>query len=226
MRRWTILPAALLIGLTGCFDGEFDNATIRNKRVETPEVTEAAVAVAARVDILGRSLVGQNPFLGVEPTFHTFGRQEPEIFHPDAGGVFVTEGLVARCKTDEELAAVLALELAKMSAEQRAAGRLRKPEPLRTLPDAGTLSAGGIGPDQNQLGTQALLDQRLGHSGEVKRSLPAAGDQRAAAADILKSAGIDPKVLDAVEPLMKDAARNHAVADQLGGRGLKPRWTD
>ena len=225
MKRWAILPAALLAGLTGCMEGEFDHATIRNKRIETPDVTEASVAVAARVDQVGRSLVGQNPFLGVEPTFHTFGRKDPEVYHPDANGVFVTEGLVARCRTDDELAAVLALELAKMSAEQRAAGRLRKPEPLRSLPDAGTLSAGGIGPDQNQLGTQALFDQNLGRSGDGTKPAPPIGDQRAAAADILKSAGIDPKALDVVEPLVQDAARHHAIAEQLGGRGLKPRWT-
>jgi hypothetical protein len=225
MKRRAILPAALLVGLAGCFEGDFDHATIRNKRVETPEVTEASVAVAARVDQLGRSLVGQNPFLGVEPTFHTFGRQEPEIHHPDANGVFVTEGLVSRCKTDDELAAVLALELAKMSAEQRAAGRLRKSEPLRPLPDSGTLSSGGVGPDQNQLGTQALFDQNLGRSGDAKKPAPPTADVRTAAADILKSAGIDPKALDAVEPLMKDAARNHALADQFNGRGTKPVWT-
>jgi hypothetical protein len=225
MKRRAILPAAILIASAGCFEGDFDNATIRNKRVETPEVTEASVAVAARVDLIGRSLVGKNPFLGVEPTFHTFGRQEPEIYHPDSNGVFVTEGLVGRCKTDEELSAMLALELAKMSAEQRAAGRLRKSEPLRTLPDSGTLSAGGVGPDQNQLGTQALFDQNLGRSGDAKKSAPPATDTRTAAVDILKSAGIDPKALDAVEPLMKDAAKNHALADQFGGRSFKPVWT-
>ena len=224
--KWrAILPAVLLVWLAGCFDGEFANSTIRNKRVETPEVTEASVAVAARVDQVGRSLVGQNPFLGVEPTFHTFGRQEPEIYHPDANGVFVTEGLIHRCKTDEELAAVLAVELARMSAEQRVAGRLRKPEALRPLPDSGTLSAGGIGPDQNQIGTQALFDQNLGRSSDAKKSTPPAADTRTAAADILKSAGIDPKSLDTVEPLLKDAAKNHALADQFNGRGLKPVWT-
>lgn len=224
MKRRTLTPAILLVGLAGCVEGEFDHATIRNKRIETPDVTEASVAVAARVDQVGRNLVEQNPFLGVEPTFHTYGRKEPEVYHPDANGVFVTEGLVTRCRTDDELAAVLALELAKMSAEQRAAGRLRKSEPLRGLPDTGTLNAGGIGPDQNQLGTQALFDQNLGRSETSKRPAPTES-QRTAAADILKSAGIDPKALDAVEPLMTDAAKNHALSEQFGGRGFSPRWT-
>lgn len=225
MKRRAIFPAALLIGLAGCFEGEFDNSTIRSKKIDTPEVTEASVAVAARIDMLGRTLTGQNPFLGVDPTFHTFGRQQPEIYHPDANGVFVTEGLVNRCKSDEELAAVLALELARMSAEQRAAGRLRRSEPLRALPDGGTLSPGGIGPDQNQLGTQALFDQGHVHSGDGRTAPPVPAEIRTAAADILKSAGIDPKALDAAEPILTEAAKNHALADQFGGRGSKPVWT-
>jgi hypothetical protein len=215
-----LLVAALLIGLAGCLDEEVTNSGIRNKPVELPEVPEASVATAARVDQVGRQLLSYSLFLGVEPTFHTYGHKDPEIFHPDLNGVFVTEGLVERCKTDEELAAVLALELATMSAERRAAERLRGSGPMPSVPDAVTVSAGGVASDQNQLGTQALIDRQ---TSKPKRQPE---DPRAAAADLLKSAGFDPKALKQVAPLVREAARNHAAAEGLTGRPSRPRWSN
>jgi hypothetical protein len=221
-----IWAAALLVGLAGCLDEQLDRrgSTLRNKPVELPDVPPASVANAARVDQLGRLLVGQSPFLGVEPIFQTYGRKEPEVFHPGLGLVIVTEGLVERCKTDDELAAVLSLELAKMSAERRTSDRLRGTDPIAPLPDAPVVSAGGISPDQNQLGTQALFDKKLGHAGRPKP--PPAEDAHAAAADILKSAGFDPKALDRVAPLVREAGGNHAVADGMGGRPVQPVWSN
>jgi hypothetical protein len=219
-RTWA---AALFVGLAGCLDHELSGPTLRNKAVEVPRLPEASLAAAARVDQVGRQLLGQNPFLGVEPTFHTYGQAEPEVFHPDLNGVFITEGLVQRCKSDEELAAVLALELAKMSAERRTAERLRNnPGPLPTLPDVAAVSPGGIGSDQNQLGTQALFDRKLSSPG--KPAPP--DDPQAAAAEILRAAGFDPKVLEHVAPLVQEAGRNHAASDGLGGRPVRPLWSN
>ncbi len=216
--------AALLVGLAGCLGNELDGPSIRNKPVETPKLPKASVQTALRVDQVGRQLVSQSLFLGVEPTFSTYGQKEPEIFHPNLSSVFVTEGLVSKCKTDDELAAVLAVELATMSAESRAANRMRGAGPMPTLPDAATVSAGGIASDQNQLGTQAIIDRRLGPTKRPGR--PAANDTRAAAADILRSAGFDPKALDQVTPLMQEAGSHHAAAEGLGERPTRPRWSN
>jgi hypothetical protein len=163
--------------------------------------------------------VGQNPFLGVEPTFHTYGRSEPEITHPDLNGVLVTEGLVQRCRTDDELAAVLALELAKMSAERRAVDRL-KVEQLPQLADAG---ATGLGADPTQTGTQAMIDKASAPRKPTKRL---ADGSHARPEDILKGAGFDPKALDVVAPLVREAERNHALGEHLGPRGQTPRWSN
>lgn len=216
-----MLMAALLVGLTGCLDEELAGPAIRNKPVELPNVPEASVATAARVDQVGRQLLSQNLFLGVEPTFHTYGHKDPEIFHPDANGVFITEGLVNRCASDEELAAVLAVELASMSAERRAAARLRGDSPLPPVPDTATLSPGGVAADQNQLGTQAMIDRQ---TGKPKRK-PAA-DPHEEAKEILKAAGIDPKALDRVAPLIREARGNHIAATGLTGRPDRPRWSN
>jgi len=216
MARCMVLVGCLLFALTGCMDEFVDGPSIRNKRVEVPNLPEASVAVAARVDQIGRQLVGQNPFLGVEPTFHTYGRSEPEITHPDLNGVLVTEGLVQRCRNDDELAAVLALELAKMSAERRAVDRL-KVEQLPQLADAGATS---LGADPTQTGTQAMIDKATAPRKRV------ADGSHTRPEDILKGAGFDPKALDAVAPLMQEARGNHALDKHLGPRGNVPRWSN
>ena len=192
---------------------------LNNVPVDVSKANAPPTAMTARVDQVGRQLVGTNPFLGFEPTFHTIGQVAPEICHPDAGGVFVTAGLVERCRSDAELAAVMATELAIMRAEKQLTDRPRRAEPLGPLPD------GASGTDPTQLGTQALFDKKLGSR---PASAPSAKpeDRRAVAAELLKNAGYDPKALDAVEPLLAEAATHHTAAKTFGGRTGKPQWSN
>ncbi|OWK34574.1 hypothetical protein [Fimbriiglobus ruber] len=217
--------AAVAAATAGCLDWNSDRTALKNKPVEVPQITDAAVAVSARVDQIGRQLLLQTPFVGIEPTFHAFGKPEPEIFHPDANGVFVSEGLISRCKSDAEVAAVLATELGKMAAERRIADRMKIPDPLNTVQGSGNISPGGISSDQTQLGVQAVFDRPLKPTGRINRPVPAE-DVREIALELMKSAGFDAKALDAVAPLLQEAAKNHGVADQFGGRGAKPRWSN
>ena len=209
-----LLPLLLLSA--GCLDAEKSRQGLNNVAVDTAKYPAAPPEVAARVDQVGRQLVGATPFLGIEPTFHVIGHPEPEICHPDSGGIFISAGLVERCRSDAELAAVLATELAIMKAEQRLADR-RRTEPLPPLPD------GAAGTDPTQLGTQALFDKKLG-----TKPPPAdkPEDRRTTAAELLKAAGYDPKVLVAVEPLLAEAARHHKAAATFGGMGGRPRWSN
>jgi hypothetical protein len=129
MSRLAILGTACVgLASAGCLD-EMLNRTGEipgiGKPIEPPKLPEASLATAARVDQVGRELLAANPFLGVDPTFHTVAHPDPAIGHPDFGGVVVTEGLVNRCKTDAELMAVLATELGQMSAEKRLVDRVR-----------------------------------------------------------------------------------------------------
>ncbi len=220
MSRSLIATAGLtLFGLTGCMEEFVQEPQLRMRPIHTPQLPEASVAVAARVDQVGRQLIGQNPFLGVEPTFHTYGRKEPEITHPTLDGVMVTEGLVLRCETDDELAAVLAIELSKMAAERRAADRL-KVERLPHLPDAGATS---LGPDPTQTGTQAMIDKA---SAARNRTKPLHDGTHTRPEEILEGAGFDPKALDAVVGLVREAEGNHALGEHLGSRGRSPRWSN
>ena len=85
-----------------------------------PTVNPASTDTAARVDTMGRRILAANPGIGGKPMFTTIGAPQSEVFHRGMTDVFVTEGLVREC-TDEQLAAVLCLELAKMVREREAA---------------------------------------------------------------------------------------------------------
>ena len=81
-------------------------------------------AVAERVELLGRRLVAQNTFLGIDPLFTTVGgrevgERELVLFHNGTEQLYISEGLVTKCQSDAELAAVLCSELGQMVAEKR-----------------------------------------------------------------------------------------------------------
>ena len=85
----------------------------------------------------------------VASRLRTAGRPEPEIFHRGPGEIFVTEGLIAQCKTDAQLAALLALELAECWSTEALAGpdahRAERLPPLQS----------GVGADANSAFGQA-----------------------------------------------------------------------
>lgn len=221
MTRLATLAAALAaLAPAGCLDEWLDKpghgANSLGKPVDTPKLPEASIAAAARVDQVGRELLAANPFLGVDPTFHTVALAEPAIFHPDLNGVLVSEGLVTRCKTDADLAAVLATELGQMSAEKRLVDRVRPGEPLLGPPDSGSSA------DQSVLAERAMYEKRNARG-------PSAGavaaDGRTVAIDVLRAAGHSEKDLDAVAQLLSEAARNRGRLSGLGRKADAPRWS-
>ncbi len=85
----------------------------------------ASKEVSLRVDKVGRELLTANSQIGVRPLFGTIGSEQPEVFHLETNLIYVTEGLVKKCRSDADLAAVLAAELGKMVAEREAAHQSR-----------------------------------------------------------------------------------------------------
>lgn len=135
------LSVGFALAAAGCLEAftTVEKTTTRNKPVETPKVPEASVAAAARVDQVGHDLMAATLFFPVDPTFHTAARSEVFVTHPDLNGVMVSEGLVKKCRTDAQLAAVLAAELGRMAAEKWAADRLRPgAAPADRGPDSGS----------------------------------------------------------------------------------------
>lgn len=219
MLRPSAIGAIVVLGLVGCFGNPLDKqgGLFVNKPIETPEISDASKETAARVDRIGKQLLSQNIFLGVEPTFHTITRAEPEICHRDEFGVFVTEGLVNECRSDDEVAAVLATELGKMSSARRTAER------MKLVQKNSTTGIKAIDPEVDALEVQAVFESK--ETVRDKKGDADAENPKAIASKILESAGFDPKSLDAVAPALRNASRNAAVAEQLGVRGNRPTWS-
>lgn len=127
MRRGHVVVVVAALAGEGCIEGftRGESRQFVNEPVSTPALPQESVAIAARVDRVGRELLDAVPFFPVDPTFHTVALQDLILAHPDLNGVFVSEGVVGRCRSDGELAAILATELGQMAAEKRTADRLR-----------------------------------------------------------------------------------------------------
>lgn len=220
-----------LAGLTGCaHDGEFSVSKALGweptNAVRTPDPAKLPrpdVAVAERVETVGRRVIAQNTFAGVEPMFHTIGLPEPILFHRGAGELFVSEGLANRCKTDAELAAVLCTELGSMVAEQQAARRAgRDTDPIPDVAARGNQMAGGIDADQSRLAELAMHEKRFPRPKPGAPTTPA--DPGTVARDLMRGAGFDPEDVDRVGPLLKDATRSNPIRKQMAGSAPPPAW--
>lgn len=209
----------------GCVhDDQFSSRNLRQKPVITPDLGEASVAVAARVDTIGQELLAMNPLLGVEPLFQTVSISEPLVVRLDDRAIMVSEGLVEQCENDEELAAVLAHQLGQMAAEKEAAAKYRLPDRPIPVPQAtgGNMNAGGVSSDQVQLAELARFEQK--HRGPQPNSerLQDGGER---AAEILRASGYSDKTLPKVEPLIRKATENQKLAPGFAPRSVGPRWS-
>jgi hypothetical protein len=212
IRRVIPLWGLLICGTCGCLgdqptllvpDRPFSasQAPVSRSAYEAPK----DVAVAARVDKLGRELLAANPEVGARPMFRTIGAPQPEIFHHGTAEIYISEGLVKQCPTEGTLAALLCVELGRMVAEREAMASPRvwecdQPPP----PDA---------PVGNDVGSfQGAADRtrlaELAHyRPPVRRPTPPPlADPESLARVYLQKANFPPDDLDAAAPLLKLAA--------------------
>ena len=109
---------------------------------QTSNYAPASEEMSRRVDCIGRNILAKNPQIGMKPLFATIGSPDVEIFHKDTTMVWVTAGLVQKCQTEANIAAVLSLELAKMVSEREAqvALQTRRPDglPPISMPSMGS----------------------------------------------------------------------------------------
>lgn len=215
---------ASLLALAGCVDKDsnlplvssspFTPAAEVKAGAPVPHVA-ASEAVALRVSLLGQKILTANRQSGLAPTFHAIGVPAPEVFHRGDSELYVTEGLARLCKTDAQLAAVLALEMGKMVAqrEARATPATRRgdqlpPEEARIGTDAG----GTFGPaDGTHLFELAKFEKQRPR---VRTPLPLP-EPAALARGYLEKAGYSGKDLDAAAPILKAARANLALEKQL-----------
>lgn len=231
MNRLVTLAAGCALLSTGCtHDGEWsvrkalgwDDAPARGQMPAPKDVPPATLAVAERVELLGQKIIAQNTFTGITPMFMTMGVKESVLFHRGTEQVFISEGLVEKCKSDAELAAVLCAELGQMVAEKRTAKAVGSD--VDPIPDAGygggPLFPGGTAYDAGRQADLAFHEKR--HPRGATRTDPA--DATNTARDLLKGAGYNPAELDRVEPLLKQSERGEKLRKQMVGSAPPPEW--
>lgn len=229
MGRFAALVTGFAILLsTGCLsDGEWSARKALGlddgkPNFDPKNLPPASLATASRVEVLARRIIAQNTFTGIEPRVLTIGVPEVTLFHRGPEELFISEGLVNQCKTDEELAAVLCSELGQMVVEMRAAKSLgREVAPVRDESfGAGSVVSGGAPYDAGQQANLAYHEKR--HPRAAAGADPA--DAKKTAGELMTGAGFDPAELERVQPLLKPSDRGAALRKQMGGAAPAPKW--
>lgn len=185
---------------------------------------EVSLESAARIDQVGRHLMAANPFLGIETTIQVIGHAEPILFHRDRGSLIISDSLAQQCGTDEELAALIALELGAIAAEKRNLTRMGYVESFSQVPTANAMEASNLAADpvrMTELAKQEERNPRTPPEAEPKEG----SDPAKLAAEFLRAAGYNPEMIERVMPLAKQANRDRSLVRQLGGAGREPIWS-
>lgn len=214
------LAAALLTALVGCDPTPRSNLVLPDRPPDAPQRSysmsgaPATEASAKRVLALAQKVYDANPQLPVKPTLLTIGRPERELFHDGDGDLrgcrlYITEGLIGACRTDDQLAAVLCVELGRIAAERAArAGSADDDDGRATIDErVGNDSGGPFGaPD----GTRLMEAGRREKQARENRLAP---DPTKCAAEFLRKAGYPAQALLEVGPLLREAEESEAVRD-------------
>ncbi len=219
--------AWLLLGLTGCVPGSAETSLVSSNPFTGPLPTNARVAkfeerpaskeAAVRVAQIGRKVVAANPQLGLNPVFSVIGSDSDEVFHRGTAQIIFTEGLVKKCASDGQVAAILCNELGKMVAE-REAEYVRGPD-LGPPMAAPVGDSGGIfgSPDGTRAAELAKYD-RDHHRGLRPRVAP---DMMVLARSYLARTEYPAAEFDAALPLLRAAESNVQLEKQMNASDAK-----
>jgi len=212
--RW-FLP--LLFLSAGCLDEPSTSQLVPSNTFGNPqpalqpvEVAHAPAteAAAKRVATAGQELVQANK-LGIRPVFRTWGGPQLAIEHQGTTSVTITEGLANKCETDNQLKAVLAMELGKMVSERevQAGPRVRRMErepPMEVR--VGSDVTGINGPaDMTRMAELAPYEYDRQRRDEPPPPPP---DPKALARLYLLKANVPASELDVVDPLLRAAGQS------------------
>lgn len=223
-RSWRGL-LCLTVGLAGCLGDESgrDPFTLRNpfrdeRRFDPSSAPVASARAATQAHTVGSAVVAANSAdLPSKPLFLTIGLPEPMVFHQGAGQIVVSEGLVNRCTSDAELAAVICHELGKIAVEHPAKGAPRPerdlPPPSPTTPDVvgATYSA-----DMTRVAEEAMFDRRNPRPSRGARE--PGPDPQTLAHNFYVKAGHPVDQFDRVSGLIKEAEDNAEKRDLMRSR--------
>ncbi len=233
-RLWGLLALFLI---AGCFPAQIfegDKTALVGDNpfgVEAPPPapTKASYApadqkISEQVYKLGKELLIANPQITLRPLFATIGVPQLELFHVDVNLVYITEGLVKQCKSDAELSAVLAVELAKMVAEReaRTSADVRSPEKMPPIRVGIGNNAQGRDSDMTAMAELARFENASPKT--PPRRLPRP-DPMNLARGYLEKAGYRGSELDNVSPILDAAEKNVALERHFKGAVPQSPWT-
>lgn len=216
---------SLFVILVGCFIGcsqapkqsarmysDSNVSTEKLIRMTSQKQDAGATKEAAiRVGKIGQKLLASNPSIGIKPIFQTIGAPQPEVFHQGLEQVLVTDSLVKECD-DDQLAAVLAIELAKMIGERENSappGKIIDRTPGMDF-NIGNDRSLAFGPaDGTRLAERYALDRMRNNN-----SAPSA-DPKTTARLYLSKAGYPSKSVESISILLKKADENFKLEKQM-----------
>lgn len=206
------------VGPDGKAELPWDREARRPKRDnDTANAPIASAKAATRVHAIGASVVAANSNdFPTKPIFFTAGLAEPMLFSKKDGQVVISEGLVNRCTTDEELAAVLAIELGRITAKEQQESNNRNDNDIPPAPRlTSDIVGSGMAPDMTRMAEEGYMNRQ---SNARRRREPIKVDPSVHARSIMKKAGYDPAVLETVEPWIKEAEENADKREFMKGR--------
>lgn len=213
-RRWII--ALLPLAIVGCLSEETDRFG-RAKQTAIPpleKLPKGSLEAASRVDDVGQQLRRANADIPAELLFLTIGSPQVTTFHRGTTEVYVSDGVVQRCASDGELAAVLANELAKLTIEAQSQGRVKRP-PERERPFTPQIHRDGD-PDMTQLAEQANYEKQNPRRRPVDAPPELAPNKLAR--EFLTKAGFSADDLAKAAPLIRQAESNPAFNQMVAPR--------
>jgi hypothetical protein len=219
MRRLRLMLVAAL-SACGCMwdqrvadDGKMEMPADPVRTEKNLKLVQANTEACTRVYSVGQRLLSSNPDLPRHMEFRAAGQQTPEIFHQSNNSIVTTQKLVEMCKSDGELAAVLAMELGKMAAERMALAPLKTEPDIHKPIDTGPIGRGASGvaneADQMRLREMAVYEEDQRKQFAAAR-LP---DPNYLARLYLRRAGYSPDDLERVKPILR-AADGHSELEQ------------
>ena len=223
MRPVSILSAVAVIGLSGCLAPDAMTTLVRSDPFSIPggkkervSYAPASLEVAKRVETTGQKLLAANAHVNVRPGFRTIGAPHLEIFHVTTDEINITEGLVNQCRTDAELAGVLAYELGKIVAEREAVtwsgGRVPDREPPPQVRIGNDYNSIGESPDLTRLAELSRYEKVHGPPNGQAAQPP---DPSALAKSFLVRAGFSEHDLTQVLPILKSAGASSVFETQF-----------
>jgi hypothetical protein len=174
-----------------------------------------------RVLMIKDRLIDKNPQLGLKPYAVAIAASQPEVFHVE-NTIYVTEGLVQMCSSDNQLAGALAFELGRMVAarESAIADEMRQPE--RPLPIHLPIGGGGNAREADPLHHIDLIKHEKEFPRQAKKLV--VPNPQHVARIALENAGFQRTDLDAVLPIIASAERVPILENQLKGNQKQSEW--